>query len=60
VRGTLLTTARRALDDDAYARFLDRYRTELLAELGDPVGEKPYLFTFKRLLLHARRPATIA
>jgi trans-aconitate 2-methyltransferase len=60
VRGTLLTAARAALDDDAYQRFLERYRAELLSRLGDPVGEMPYLFTFKRLLLHARRPATIA
>ena len=50
-KGTSLTRFRRLLDDELYERFVDRYRTELLAALGDA---KPYFYAFKRILLWAR------
>jgi trans-aconitate 2-methyltransferase len=52
VRGTTLTrfAARWAPDD--HERFVDAYRTRLLAELGE---RSPYLYPFKRILLWARR-----
>lgn len=52
VKGTLLTDYRRRLPDDLYESFVARYRELLLAELPD---ERPYPFTFKRVLLRARR-----
>jgi trans-aconitate 2-methyltransferase len=55
VKGTLLTQYRRDLGDEAYAEFLDRYRVELLNELGDPGGQEPYTHLFKRILFRARR-----
>ncbi len=53
-KGTTLTRFRRLLDDDAYERFVDRYRTRLLAVLGE---RSPYFYAFKRILLWARSPA---
>jgi len=53
VKGSTLTRFRERLDDDAYARFLDRYRTRLLAEVGE---HTPYFFAFKRILIWGRRP----
>ena len=55
VRASLLTSYQRRLPADVYDRFVARYRERLLAELGDG---RPYLFTFKRLLLWADRCAT--
>ena len=55
VKGTLLTQYRRDLGEDMYDEFLDRYRTELLEELGDPDGQAPYTHLFKRILFRARR-----
>ena len=52
VKGTLLTDYRRRLPDHIYGEFLARYRTLLLAELGE---ERPYPFAFKRILLWGRR-----
>jgi trans-aconitate 2-methyltransferase len=52
VKGTLLTETERRLGPDAFAAFLARYRERLLARLPD---ERPYFFTFKRILLWARR-----
>jgi trans-aconitate 2-methyltransferase len=52
VKGTLLTDYEGRLPAPLYARFLERYRALLLAELGD---EEPYFYPFKRLLLHAAR-----
>ncbi len=52
VRGTLLTSYERRLPAALFAAFLDRYPVRLLAELGDV---RPYLFTFKRILLWADR-----
>jgi len=51
VKGTLLTDYRKRLPEDMYDRFLDRYRSLLVAELRD---ERPYPFTFKRILLWGR------
>ena len=55
VRATLLTSYQRRLPPDVYDRFVARYRERLLAALGDA---RPYLFTFKRLLLWADRRAS--
>lgn len=51
-KGTLLTDYQRRLGADLYQRFVDDYRSRLLAELGD---QRPYFYPFKRLLLWARR-----
>jgi trans-aconitate 2-methyltransferase len=53
VRGTLLTAYQARLGEEAFARFLARYRERLLAALPD---ERPYLFTFRRILMWARLP----
>ena len=55
VRASLLTSYQRRLQPDVFDRFVARYRERLLAELGDA---RPYLFTFKRLLLWADRRAS--
>jgi trans-aconitate 2-methyltransferase len=52
VRGTLLTDYERRLSPEAYARFLARYRERLLAALP---AERPFLYTYRRLFLWARR-----
>ena len=52
VKGTLLTDYRRRLPERAYDDFVARYRAVLLAELPE---ERPYPFTFKRILLWGRR-----
>jgi trans-aconitate 2-methyltransferase len=57
VAGSLLTRYRRDLGEEKFATFHQRYSRELLAELGDPQGQRPYAFPFKRILLHARLPA---
>jgi trans-aconitate 2-methyltransferase len=51
VKGTLLTDYKRRLPDALYEDFVARYREVLLAELGD---DRPFRFTFKRVLLWAR------
>jgi trans-aconitate 2-methyltransferase len=53
VKGTLLTDYRRKLGDRRYDEFEAEYRRRLLPLLGD---RRPYLFAFKRILFHARRP----
>jgi trans-aconitate 2-methyltransferase len=55
VQGSLLTQYRRQLDEATYDQFLAQYRRELLAELGDPAGDKPYTHLFNRILFRARR-----
>lgn len=55
VAGTLLTRAEAALDPDLFAEFRDRYRRELLDELGDPDGDQPYFYAFPRVLACAVR-----
>ncbi|HXY94798.1 MAG TPA: methyltransferase domain-containing protein [Acidimicrobiia bacterium] len=52
VKGTNLTRFERRLSPEHYAEFLDRYRTRLLAVLGD---QRPYFYAFKRVLFWARR-----
>jgi trans-aconitate 2-methyltransferase len=52
VKGALLTDFKKRLDDATYAKFLEAYRTRLLARLDD---EKPYLYTFKRILFWGER-----
>ena len=52
VRGTLLTDYEQRLSPEAYGRFLARYEERLLAAL--PPG-RPYLYTYRRLFLWARR-----
>jgi trans-aconitate 2-methyltransferase len=52
VKGTLLTPYRERLDAGLYETFVGRYRTRLMATLGD---QRPYFFAFKRILCWARR-----
>jgi trans-aconitate 2-methyltransferase len=54
VRGTTLTPYQAALPEPLFARFVARYRERLLAELP---AARPYFYTFKRVLLWARRDA---
>lgn len=51
VKGSLLTDYRARLGDDDWEAYLADYRARLLAELP---AERPYAFTFKRLLLWGR------
>jgi trans-aconitate 2-methyltransferase len=51
VKGTLLTDYKRRLPAPLYEDFEARYRDLLLAELPE---ERPYRFTFKRVLLWGR------
>jgi trans-aconitate 2-methyltransferase len=51
VRGTLLTDYERRLPRSLYEEFVARYRELLLSELA---GDRPFRFTFKRLLLWGR------
>ena len=53
VRGTTLTAYESRLTPDAFGRFLARYRERLFAQLPD---ERPFLFTFRRILMWARLP----
>ncbi len=53
VRGTTLTDYEKRLDPATWGRFFDRYRERLLAALPD---ERPFLYTYRRLFLWARRP----
>lgn len=52
VEGSLLSEYRRALPPELYARFVERYRETLFAMVPD---ERPYFFTFRRILARARR-----
>lgn len=52
VKGTLLTDYERRLPAGVYEDFVARYRELLLAELGD---DRPFQFTFKRILLWGRK-----
>jgi trans-aconitate 2-methyltransferase len=54
VKGTLLTDYERRLSPEVYAAFLGRYRERLAAALPD---ERPFLYTYRRVFLWARRPA---
>ena len=52
VEGSLLSEYRRRLPADLYPRFVERYREALFAMVPD---ERPYFFTFRRILARARR-----
>ncbi len=52
VRGTNLTRFEQQMTPELYGEFLDRYRARLLDALGD---QRPYLYTFKRILFWARK-----
>jgi trans-aconitate 2-methyltransferase len=52
VEGSLLSEYRRRLSPELYARFLERYRERLFTLLPD---ERPFFFTFRRILARARR-----
>src|SRR5579871_1697542 len=53
LKGSSLTRFRSRLDDATYARLLERYRTRLLAEMGE---RAPYFYAFKRILIWGRAP----
>lgn len=53
LKGSLLSYYRARLGPAPYAEFEARYRARLLACLPD---RQPFFFTFKRILLWARRP----
>jgi trans-aconitate 2-methyltransferase len=50
-KGTSLTRFFKRLPDELHEPFVDAYRDELLARIGD---HEPYLFTFKRILMSGR------
>jgi len=52
VKGSLLTDYEKRLPRELYPRFLERYRDRLFATLPD---ERPFFFTFKRILARASR-----
>ncbi len=52
VEGSLLSEYRRRLSPELYARFLERYRERLFATVPD---QRPFFFTFRRILARARR-----
>ena len=54
VRGSTLSPYRAVLDPATFELLVERYRSRLLAEIGE---ERPYFFTFSRILAWARRPA---
>jgi trans-aconitate 2-methyltransferase len=56
VKGTLLTPFREGLDERSYEAFLERYRTRLVAELGD---HRPYFYPFSRILVWGQRPWSV-
>lgn len=52
LRGTTLTRFEKLLPADLYSRYVETFRHRLLEQLGD---RSPYPFTFKRILLWARK-----
>jgi len=52
-QATTLTPVRARLDAAAYDEFVARYRAAIIDELGD---ERPYFYTFKRILFRGRLP----
>ena len=53
VRGTSLTRFFATMPDELHEPFVDAYRHELLAAIGD---HTPYFYAFKRILMHATLP----
>lgn len=54
VKGSLLTWYAQRLGDELFARFLERYQAELFPALGRQPSA-PFVYTYKRILLWARR-----
>lgn len=52
VKGSILTEYQSRMAPELYERFLAAYRDRLLPRLED---ERPFFFTFKRVLMHAAR-----
>jgi trans-aconitate 2-methyltransferase len=52
-RGTLLTDYEKRLPPDLWQRYLDTYRSRIVAALPD---ERPYLYTYQRILFSGLRP----
>jgi trans-aconitate methyltransferase len=52
VKGTYLTDYARRMPAGLYERYLVRYREALLQRLGE---RSPFFYTYKRILVHARR-----
>lgn len=52
VKGTYLTDYARRMPPDLYERYLVRYREALLQRLGE---HSPFFYSYKRILVHARR-----
>ena len=52
VKGSILTEYQSRMAPELYERFLGTYRERLLSRLAD---ERPYFFTFRRVLMHAAR-----
>jgi trans-aconitate 2-methyltransferase len=52
-RGTLLTDYEKRLPPDLWHRYLEAYRARIVAAIPD---ERPYLYTYQRILFSARRP----
>ena len=50
VKGSILTEYQSRMAPELYERFLAAYRDRLLPRLAD---ERPFFFTFKRVLMHA-------
>ena len=55
VEGSLLSEYRRRLPPETFEKFLDDYRDTLFAKVPD---ERPFFFTYRRILAWARRPRT--
>ena len=52
VKGSILTEYQSRMAPELWERFLPAYRERLLPRLAD---ERPWFFTFKRVLMHAAR-----
>ncbi len=51
--GSLLSEYRRRLPPELYSSLVEAYRRELFERIPD---ERPYFFTYRRILVRARRP----
>ncbi len=54
MKGSLLTPYRARLPAALYERFVAEHERRVVAELGE---HSPFFYPFKRILMHARRPA---
>jgi hypothetical protein len=53
MKGTFLTDYQKSMSGPVYERFLNEYHKRLIERLDD---SEPFLFTFNRILMHARLP----